>query len=204
MRTNLLIVFVFLMLAGCNSVPPSREALKTMRPCCQSYSQLSFQPLTVGNQISISINEAAPVFTFQEGNSYVAAFSLPKRDSGGQLELKTYLSGARLPSATVYMPQFAILDSKKDLLRVVRDYQMAQDSDFFKGPYFKASITIEADDAYIVIYAAATKFGQAITYHNQASGYAYSTGAAVVFVPDRNSYYQIPLVPGGKLELTLN
>lgn len=200
---KLITFFTVLLLAACASAPPPKESLSVPDPCCRSYMELTYLPLPQSEELSIKIDGASQAFAFPEGNGYLAAFKLPKIESGTTFELKTYMSSSYLPSATVFLPQILILDARQSPLRSEKDLVLKQDVHFFKGGYWSTSIPLLSDDAYLIIYTPASKLGQGILHYNRSTGFAYSTGGSAVFVPGGNSVRKIPFVNGGAMEIRL-
>lgn len=108
---KLITLFAVLLLGACGTVPPSKESLLVPEPCCCTYTELSYLPLPQSEELSIKIDGTSQAFAFPEGNSYLAAFKLPKIESDTTFELKTYMSTPYLPAATVFLPQILILDA---------------------------------------------------------------------------------------------
>lgn len=126
-------LIALLFLGACATVPPSKESLSVPQPCCRHYTELSYLPLPSSEEIAVTIDGASQVFAFPEGNSFLAAYKLPKMESGTTFELKTYMSTSYLPTATVFLPQILILDAKQMPLRLEKDLFLKQDVHFFSG-----------------------------------------------------------------------
>jgi maltose operon protein len=200
---KLITLFAVLLLGACAYIPPSKESLSVPEPGYRNYSELSYLPLPQSEELSFKVDGTSQAFAFPEGNSYLAAFKLPKIELGTTLELKTYMSSSYLPVARVFLPQILVLDAKKMPLRLEKDLVLKQDVNFFKGGYWSTSIQLKMDDAYLIIYTAAPKLGQGIPRYNRSSGYAYLAGGSAVFVPGTNSVREIPFVNEGAMEIRL-
>jgi hypothetical protein len=197
------IVTLFVALfAGCAEVARLDDSLTAAPGCCRSFAEMTFRPLLPGEEARLAIDSNAPAFLFPEGKSYFAALKLPQRE-GGVLSVKTFLSSARLPAATVLMPQFVFLDSAHQPRRVEKEFNLKQDVDFFRGGYWSFEVPVSQDDAYVVVYADPSRFGSTTPRPNRSGGYAFATGTSLVMVPGTSRTFDIPWAAGGFIDLTL-
>jgi maltose operon periplasmic protein len=101
------------------SAAESRSTLAAARVCCDSLSELRFEPLDLKASKLFSVDSSAQAFAFNSGKSFVRAFSIPD-----ELERATVTLEA-VAGATVFVPTVLLLD---------RDFQVTRaiDSDTFE------------------------------------------------------------------------
>jgi len=181
------VLATFLLAAGCSTVSPT-ETLQARKVCCETYREIPSQRLAPRLDTSLVLDANSPVFAFPEGKSYVAKYSLPPSD--GALEIRAYLNGQLLPSATAFVPQVLILDSEHRVRQDVKNPKLVQRATTFKGAYWSAAIPVSPDDAYVIIYSTLARDGATIKYRNYI-GYGVT------------STVDVPIVPTGNLEILL-
>jgi len=147
---------VFLMLAttacATRSTVVLRHDLSSRAVCCATFADMKFVPLTT-DEADLSIGSGSPIFAFDEGKSYFAAYSLPAGGSVPGLVFRSYLTTTFLPDTSVFMPSFMFLDASKKKISVARDVPMRKGGgNFWLGPYYSGEVTIPKGAAFVVVF----------------------------------------------------
>lgn len=109
------------------------------------------------DEVDVSFGSGSPIFAFDEGKSYFAAFRLPENGRVPGLMFRSYLNGAILSDASVFMPSFVFLDASRKPISVARDVQMHNGSgNFWLGPFYTGEVHIPATAEYVVVYTTDT------------------------------------------------
>lgn len=149
-------------LAGCASLVPhgdtavtpakqSQQALAQATDCCDTLAALPYQPLTVGESQSLTLDTQAPMHRFEDGASYFQAFELPRTR-----EPLTFKLTSTIANDQVFAPTVLILDEGfQPTQRVTSDKFDYLSPNGFAGARLGATfdITPGPDAAYMVIYS---------------------------------------------------
>lgn len=185
--TKILIIYIVLALvSACASVPEMQKKLDDSPQSIGSLSDMQYLPLNSTQEQKAIFGEKSPTYVFNSGKNYYAAFSLPDPQSPKYLKLKSYLSSAYLPSASVLIPDIMLLDDKKQTVAILKDYRVDKETDFFQGAFFTANISLPANVSYLILYAA--------TSHPQD----------LMLESENGKLWTIPLAPAGNIALTLS
>ena len=139
--------------SGCatRSMTVLRHDLSTRTVCCASFAEMKFAPLTT-DESDVSLGSGSPIFAFDEGKSYFAAFSLPSGKVPGVV-FRTYLTTEFLPDTSVFVPAFVFLDASKHSLSVVREVPMRRDAtNFWLGESFSGVVAVPDGAAFVVVF----------------------------------------------------
>lgn len=196
---KLLFPFYMVTLIGCSSVP-SKEASNP--DCCNSIHEFSFAPLTTGTEIRLEVNANSPRYKFSDSTTHFVAVGLPGKEENRLLRIKTYVNGIWMPSATVLIPQLMLLNSERKPIRTITDLKLIQKSDFWLGGYWEAAIQLKPGEQYAAIYGATPENGKYIPRYDRSTGYAFSTGSSVVFVPGGEHVWNMEYSRTGVLRVT--
>ncbi len=91
----------------------SRATLNAARVCCDSLSQLRFEPLNTRNADFYKVDATAQAFAFSTGKSFVRAFAIPDNLDRATVTLEA------VAAATVFVPTVLILDGDYRVSRAV-------------------------------------------------------------------------------------
>jgi hypothetical protein len=75
-------------------------------------AEFQFRPLPPGDEVELSFSPSDPAYEFDGQRKHFAAFSIPDGFTPTAMQVKTFLSGGYLPSATAVVPAFIYLDSE--------------------------------------------------------------------------------------------
>jgi hypothetical protein len=179
------IAVIAALLTSCASVDQMQQKLsQSTTPQASSVAAMSFTPLKAGVEQSIVFGDQTPTFQFPHGKGYYAAFELTETGQPRLVKVKTYLSASYLPSASILVPNLLVLDKEKQQIGQIENYRIESDSNFFTGMTYYADLPLQANAAYLVVYAAPT--------HSE-NIYVYS---------ENGTEYALPLAPAGKLHIT--
>lgn len=180
-----IVVLAASILTSCASVDQMHQQLSQSKaPQASSINDMAYTPLKTGVEQSILFGDKTPTFQFPHGKGYYAAFELTETGQPRLVTVKTYLSASYLPSASILVPNLLVLDKDKQQIGKIENYRIESDSNFFTGMTYYADLPLQANAAYLVVYAAPT--------HSE-NIYVYS---------ENGTEYVLPLAPAGKLHIT--
>jgi maltose operon protein len=141
------------------------SALSNASVCCRDLSGLPYKDLPVGTDLVVPIDSAAPVYGFEEGKSYFAAYHLPV-NSG---DLRITVEG--IVDHTLFNPIALMLDSRFKVTRKLGPetfkYEPAR---FMSGDRMEAVFTVDRsqvgnpnNESYMLIYTDESKLGESTT-----------------------------------------
>jgi maltose operon periplasmic protein len=191
MLKHSLAVFLFAFVVGCATTKPTAESVNSMKPCCQSLANLSFETLVAEQKKDLRFTATSPVFAFVDGNSHVSALFLGNSSAIRALDVEIPLSSGYLPSASVFVPSFVFLNSEKQLTRTVDEVTVRQRQDFWSGGYYFVRVDVQPDERYVVIYTNSKAIGSTLPFNNAGAGYVFSAGKTPIFVPGGQSTHQL-------------
>ncbi|WP_277811383.1 MalM family protein [Chromohalobacter canadensis] len=180
-------------LAGCASLVPhgdtavapakqSQQALAQATDCCDTLATLPYQPLTVGESQSLTLDTHAPMHQFEDGASYFQAFELPRTR-----EPLTFKLTSTIANDQVFAPTVLILDEDfQPTQRVASDKFDYLSPNGFAGARLGATfdITPGPDAAYMVVYSNETARQGTTQYESAEKVYARVRGLALPPGPD--------------------
>ena len=180
-----IVCIVLALLCACTSVSEMQTKLDSSTQSTSSITEMNFLPLKASQEQKVTLGENSPTYVFESGKNYYAAFSLPDPQSPKYLKFKLYLSTTYAPNATVLIPQIILLDDKKQIISILKDYRVERDTAVFHESPFTANIPLPVNVSYIVLYAA-------------------SSHPEELFIETiSGQVWTIPLGPAGNLALTL-
>lgn len=141
------------------------SALSAATVCCHDMSTLPYKELPVGSGQVVPIDASSPVYRFEEGKSYLAAYHLPV-NSG---DLRITVEG--IIDHTLFNPIALLLDSHFKVTRKLGSetfkYEPAK---FMSGDRMEAVFTVDRsqvgnpnNESYMLIYTDESKLGEMTT-----------------------------------------
>lgn len=117
-----------LLLTACASSGGVTQRSPANKGCCTNLADVKFSNYTMTEIASASIDGNSPRYNFSTGPSYFAGFKINgELEKAGVLEVLTRYNGFWLPSATLFVPQFAFLDASYNVLALIEpDLYQAQ------------------------------------------------------------------------------
>lgn len=145
------------------------SALSNASVCCRDLSSLPYKELPVGAGQVVAIDASSPVYQFEEGRSYFAAYRLPV-NSG---DLRITVEG--IVDHTLFNPVALMLDSRFKVTRKLGPetfkYEPAR---FMSGDRMEAVFTVDRsqvgnpnNESYMLVYTDESKLGEATTVMSQ-------------------------------------
>ncbi|MFG0876048.1 MalM family protein [Aeromonas media] len=145
------------------------SALSSASECCRDLSALPYKELPVSTGQVVPIDTSSPVYRFEEGKSYFAAYHLPV-NSG---DLRITVEG--IVDHTLFNPIALMLDSRHRVTRKLGPetfkYEPAR---FMNGDRMEAVFTVDRsqvgnpnNESYLVIYTDESKLGGTTTVMSQ-------------------------------------
>ncbi len=178
-------------------IPAEVASLDSAQVCCQSVSELTFEPIKNLDDIDAEVTTASQVFEFDTGKSFVKAFELPEHN--GSLKITLYSVIAK----TAFVPQVNLYDREHRLVRTIKAEEFEYKAfrmiwpDRLEIEIFPQHNRLDPklDEKYMVIYTPADSFGQTTTITHPSKSMAVAYGNQEPNVPDP----QIPNNATGEL-----
>lgn len=95
---------------------PDPGMLERAVPCCATLAELPYRPLPGDRTELVDIGEQSPVFEFDTGRSFVAAFELPAVALPYTVQVRSYALGDVVQRARVFYPAALLLDANHAVL----------------------------------------------------------------------------------------
>jgi maltose operon protein len=196
----LLLTAICLSVASCASpVPREIGELEQKAVCCESLDQMKFVPLQPDRDTPVKLDHTSPVYAFESGKSYFAAFRLPSNLEGTDLEVKTYSSSVGLNDSSAFYPYFLLLDSQHQIRRTLPAPGFRFNTvDTLRG-HWSIRLSFQTGDAYLVIYTSPAVFDRGLITPGSGA-YLGVIGSMPYFSPGSPGGY-VALGPTGNLVL---
>ncbi|MBY4730380.1 hypothetical protein [Cupriavidus pauculus] len=150
------VIGLALIVAGCARPPLIPKAPSASRVCCQSWSDIPVEPLSMEETKSVSFDaETSPVFPFPEGNGVFAAYALPSSAEGASLQVRAFVSGGPILSmVTIFRPNAVFLDAARNPLPGPREAPLITRRGLAAWRMSKiATYTVPGQARYVVVYS---------------------------------------------------
>jgi maltose operon protein len=164
----------------------SRTELNAARICCESLSELRFEPLNIKNAEFYKVDASAQAFAFETGKSFVRAFSIPDELERAVVTLEA------VAGATVFAPTVLILDEAHQVSRAIdADNFVYTPSGFMEPQRLKGRFYLDrrrggelANEKYLVVFTTADSLNGSTQMISEARLFARSRGLADPRTPD--------------------
>jgi hypothetical protein len=96
-----------------------KEALTTGRPCCQSYSQISYKRIAIAENQSAMIGPHSELFDFPDGRSRFVAWELPRSSTPYVIAMRSVVTPSALPGTGhfyIFAPAVMLLDGNFNVI----------------------------------------------------------------------------------------
>ncbi|MBY4677223.1 MalM family protein [Marinobacterium arenosum] len=168
--------------------------------CCDSLAALPYQPLSADFNGEILLDEHSPVYAFEDGRSFFAAFQLPDAGSNTRIELRSLVEKGAL-----FQPSVLLLDSRFRPVRAFDSaafpYQPAQmltpDSLYGEISLRQSYAGHPDNERYLIIYSSREQQQGETQLLHPAKAYAKAKGNEPPNVPDPIARHSA----GGRLQL---
>ena len=136
------------------SAAQSRTALNAAPVCCDSLSQLRFEPLNVKNADFYTVDATSQAFAFNTGKSFLRALVIPDNLERAKITLEAVAAG------TVFAPTVLILDRDHNVSRAIdADQFVYTPAGFMEPQRLKGSFYLDrrqggelANEKYLVVF----------------------------------------------------
>jgi maltose operon protein len=113
-----------LSLAGCGATLVEKsDQLRDAKPCCADLGGMRYADLQLGDSRLHSVSAGDPVFRFDTGKSYFAAFRLPVAAESVRLSVESYMQFTQQTPTTgdqyFFAPRILLLDAAHRPVRAV-------------------------------------------------------------------------------------
>ncbi|WP_428247399.1 MalM family protein [Ferrovibrio sp.] len=200
MRQFFSLIAILAGLAGCVTQETARQQVSQLdaaKPCCTRLDELPFAKAPSGQNISVEITPASPVYEVLGRNRYIAAYELPADPKPAVLSLRSYFAYAPYQEhMPILHPSVLFLDANKQQIMAIDQsaFRYAREG-LFEGAGLEARIQINTENfqpRYMVIYAGAI---------GQQDSRAVTT--PMVMVPVMIGSVMVPMTSGGGAAPTL-
>lgn len=192
-----------LLLVGCASLSSQQDALNTRRPSYSSYEAIPMQSVRPGASLRVKLDDSSPVFSFASGNSYFAAFGLPR---GQRRSLQFNISALGWTSFTesTLCPKVQFLNDRNQPAAPFDLYARWVPPGWVTNGYFEGDVDVPADAVSVIIYTGAKEGQRSAPITTFDSGFVYSAGKSTVYVPGSGrGTATMPCASTGEFTLTL-
>lgn len=115
-----------LLLAACATAPVPYPrgmderftAYARQAPCCDDPADFAYADLPGSGGLEFVIGQSNPLFEFQSGPSYFAAFRLPDSEEPYRVRIKSFFEGPAPPAGSIFYPVLAMMDDAFIVTRV--------------------------------------------------------------------------------------
>jgi maltose operon protein len=201
-----------LALAACaTSLNDVRQKYQEAPVCCASYSEFSYEALSIPDEKKFQLDEASPAFDFPTGKSYFKAFRLPPFQAPYTIDIRSYVMGDNWKSAYIFRPALMFLDEDFAVTRMEDDggfrYLTAglfETSGLRKMLQATISVTDEnARDRYMIVLTTDGLLGET-TAGSSPAVIPFIFPGVVGVLPVGSQEIHVPHSPAGKLKVTVS
>ncbi|WED24913.1 MalM family protein [Vibrio sp. JC009] len=185
MRKFAVLSLLPLSLLGCSNMTSNEnlvaDAIVSEQVCCTSLSDFPWIALKKADSFQFEINEAAPVWGFEGGKSYLSAFEFSEYSGVVRLTLRSRMNKGR-----VFAPSIDLLDGNYEVKKTVspEEFQV-RFSDALLGNRYEMTLKVDTNKTpYMVVYTDAENIGQEITIPHPAKVRAKESGAPMPIATD--------------------
>jgi maltose operon periplasmic protein len=202
---TVLAIVLAIAVAGCATGSSPQVALSTAKLCCDTYKNMTFRTISLGEPVEVDISEESPAFMFPDGRSFFAAFRIPQGAKG--LDYMAGASGIFVSTYTVFMPQFLFLDESFQVVAPPQEVLYAQARKLFEPgyltiAYWSGEETIPERARYLVMHTSEAKLGWMVQYSATAGGSIFMAGRTPIYVSGGGATSQyLPRVATGTVKL---
>lgn len=167
-------LFFGVLLSGCASIADLKSAMDAAPLCCQSFAEFKHRPLDTATSTDLSLNENSPVFVFEAGKSYFAAYAVPAAISTRKLRVRSFITGSSAfetkALSQLYCPQVSFLNANHQLIASRYGVPAWATRALATGifPSFVAEFEIPLTASYVVLHTNPAGFGTLVTRLNGA------------------------------------
>jgi hypothetical protein len=181
-------------------VPREIGELEQKAVCCESLDQMKFVLLQPDRDTPVKLDHTSPVYAFESGKSYFAAFQLPTNLEATDLEVKTYSSSGLRNGSSAFYPYFLLLDSQHQIRRTLPAPGFRYNAvGILRGQNWSIRLSFQTGDAYLVIYTSPAVFDRGLITPGSGA-YVGAIGSTPYFSPGSPGGY-VDLGPTGNLVL---
>jgi hypothetical protein len=192
-----LLAMMVLLLGSCaTTIDKQSISLQQASACCTSVAEFSYRQLVPGMK-KFRLDQNAPVFDFDKGRSYFAAFEIPE-DSTRHFRVKSYFNGMLI--GQYFDPVLLVLDENHQPITIGSLQLQFVDGNMFKDNYAHMLGELRVDDTAKYLIILTTKFeDMAPVARTKPMGYGYMIGSIPVVGTTSGVSIQLERSPTGTL-----
>ena len=116
-------------LAGCAGQPTVGEYLTPKTACCASVSEVTFRPLSLGQDLGLSLSASSPTYEISGNRRHFVALKIPDGFEATAIHIKSYLTTPFLPKTSAVVPEFVFLDGSYRVIdtRPAEDFEVLRE-----------------------------------------------------------------------------
>lgn len=202
-------IAVVILVSSCASpVPRFINELANTRICCERFSDMPYEKLSLKEDATFAIDEKSPVYEFKTGKSFFKAFELPCSEQPYSISLRSYLTGFDYRTSYIFVPSVVLLNENFQIIRVIDQahFEFAMPG-FAEGQNFNAMlegfidvVSQGAKERYMIIYMDRTLWGKKVTMYRQTTIPIFIS-SIMATVPAGRKAFQVPASPVGRIRL---
>ncbi|MBE4618136.1 MalM family protein [Vibrio navarrensis] len=170
-------------LMGCTSSnePNSYVDVNQTDVCCESLSGAPWAALELNEDLNFGLDASSPVWQFDTGKSYFAAFQFADRSGNVDVRIRSVMQEGR-----VLKPAVQLLDTSFNVVRTISSDQFKTlFSDALSRNRFEIELSVNAKQTpYLVIYSETNALGEKVTVPHPAKLRAEHSGDPLPIVTD--------------------
>ncbi|MCE9632724.1 MAG: hypothetical protein K8Q92_00890 [Methylophilales bacterium] len=149
----LAVALLSLMLGGCVTMQQMQKDLNTTTtPLTRSFAEMKQLPLAEGKEVSVEIGKASPLFMFEQGKSFYAAFAVPEPKAVRTIKVKSLLTSVWLPEAGIFYPSFVFLDETNQPIRKDSKFELEEHFALWGGNSYEGTVVLPVEARSFLIY----------------------------------------------------
>ncbi len=194
MKNGLVLLLSSLGLFGCTSnniaaIDQATDQLDGAQLCCEDMSQFPWVVLNTEEDLQFDLDESAPVWNFESGNSYFSAFEFSERSGSVEILLRS-----NMLEEQVVEPKIALYNADFEVVKIIEEEDFkVKFSDALARNRYELTFKVDAGATpYMVLYADAQDFGEKVVVPHPARIRAMESGEPMPIVADP-IYYKSPM-----------
>lgn len=191
-------------LAGCASIRSDMNQLDEKTSCCRTFADVKFGNTLKGETITIEINSESPVFSFDSGKAFFAAFELDSEASRRTLHLRTFFYGLTAIDAHFLYPAVVFLDRNYNVVTIAYPENLKYDPfGWQKKATWIGTIPVPTTAKYGIVHTPRNKVDTKFSGPAYAVGSTYMIGKTFLTIPGGNVTAVATFGGTGTLSVTL-
>lgn len=169
-------LFIYLCIAavtqGCASLEDTRKSLVQAKLCCHSVESLPYRVVALNKIEEVSVDTKSPVFEFEDGRSFFAAFEVPPVENG-RVQILTRLHEDAPGYSYVFLPAVRFLNADfQPVGKIDNPYWFPANALFepaySEHPFWGGVVNYSAPVRYMILYSPKSALARTVTHHRHS------------------------------------